>query len=80
MCANGVAQVIDCEEGINDIYEPEKEVLSYKKQSEAIIQIERLLLDDDLRYFISLNGYNKARNTYSRKQLLVNMFDNLISK
>lgn len=80
LCANGVAQVIDCEEGINDIYEPEKEVLSYKKQSEAIIQIERLLLDDDLRYFISLNGYNKARNTYSRKQLLVNMFDNLISK
>jgi len=53
LCANGVAQVIDCEEGINDIYEPEKEVLSYKKQSEAIIQIERLLLDDDLRYFIS---------------------------
>lgn len=74
LCAAGVAQVIDCSEGIGDIYVPGEEVLTYSTQSDAIEHIKQLLVDRDLRYRISKRGYTRTRKEYEREKLLSDLF------
>lgn len=75
--AAGVAQVIDCPEGISEIYEPSKEVLVYANIEEAIEKIDLLLSDDSIRYRISKAGYERARAEYSAKDTFVKMLRSL---
>lgn len=75
--AAGVAQVLDCPEGNTDIYIPDDEILSYRNFEEAIEKIDLLLKNDELRYKIAKSGYERARSSYNRKDLLLNMFRSL---
>jgi len=77
--ASGVAQLIDCSSTISKIFEPEKELLTYKTITEAIKQSERLINDIDLRYQISKAGYIKARENYNREYLIRNMLNHYVS-
>ncbi|KKN29978.1 hypothetical protein LCGC14_0838670 [marine sediment metagenome] len=71
--AAGVAQVIDCPEGISEIYEPNSEVMVYANMEEAVEMIDALLSDDSARYQISRSGYERARREYNSKHLLIQM-------
>lgn len=75
--ATGVAQVLDCPEGNNVIYHDKEEILSYSSIDQAIANIELLINDSDLRYYISSQGYKKARGSYNREKLLIDLFDSI---
>ena len=77
LAACGVAQVMDCPEGVGAIFEPGKEVLSYASPDEAIAQIRLLEGNQTLCRTIALNGYRKAWSCYNRKTLFVNFLKSL---
>lgn len=64
--ANGVMQICDSENGLNNIYEIGKEVISYKNNNskDAIQKIEYYLLHESERQKIAINGYNKTHKHY----------------
>lgn len=75
--ACGVAQVMDCREGVGALYVPEEEVLTYSTMDEAIEAVQRLLSDDILRYRISYNGYLKARECFNRRNTFVTLLHSI---
>jgi spore maturation protein CgeB len=62
--ANGVMQICDCDEGLGDIYEVGKEVVTYKTINEAIEKIEYYLKNDSERIKIAEAGYKKVKEKY----------------
>jgi len=78
--AAGVAQVIDCPEGVGEIYVPGQEVLVYRDVDEAVQQIDLLLRDESLRYRISKAGYERARREYEAEKILVRNLNTVCSK
>lgn len=75
--AAGVAQVIDCPEGVPQIYKPGTEVLVHSSPEEAIEKIDLLLADDSLRYRVSKAGYDRARAEYSKKHTWLTLLRSL---
>jgi glycosyltransferase involved in cell wall biosynthesis len=75
--AAGTAQVIDCPEGVDELYVPEEEVIVYSGMDEAIAAIDRLLRDPSLRYKVSKQGYHRARRQYGRSQTLLRLLEQL---
>jgi len=73
--AAGVAQVIDCPEGVGEIYVPGQEVLVYRDVDEAVQQIDLLLSDESLRYRISKAGYERARRDYEAQKIFVRVLN-----
>jgi spore maturation protein CgeB len=61
---NGVMQICDCENGLSELYEIDKEVVSYKTIDEAIEKIEFYLKHDEKRIEIALAGHTRAKNDY----------------
>ena len=66
--ACGVAQVLDCPEGADQLYRSGEEVLVYHSLEEAEEQIQALRQDEALRYRIARNGYQRAREDYDRRR------------
>ncbi len=75
--SSGVAQVLDCSEGRDEIFCTGKEIVGYDTVSEAIQQIELLIMDDEKRYKIAKSGYDRCRNDYNRKNPMVKMLKSL---
>lgn len=75
LCAAGVAQVMDCPEGIPQLYRPGVEVLGYADLAEAEAHIHRLLEDRDLRVHMALAGYRAAWERYPRFRTLCSVLD-----
>jgi len=65
---NGVMQVCDCESGIKELYEIDKEVVVYKSIREAIRKIEYYLNHDEERIEIAKAGYERAKKNYRLEQ------------
>lgn len=79
LMANGVAQVVDCKQGIDEWFNIGKDLLAYETTSEAIELINKLLKDDDYRKEIAFNGAKKTREKYTRVQTFANAI-NLIKQ
>jgi len=71
--ASGVAQVVDCPEGIGRLYEVGDEVLGYADIAEAIEKVRSLLADRELRYEVARRGYERARRDYNRRHIMTNL-------
>jgi hypothetical protein len=81
----GVAQVVDTSNIslVDKIFEPEKEILTYRNKYECVEQVERLLLDDNLRITIAKNAYLKSIKSYQLKNVIleqIKWFNRIISK
>ena len=63
----GVAQVVDTSKVslVEEIFEPENEILTYETIDECVYQTRRLLCDDELRFKIALAAYERSINQYS---------------
>ena len=74
---NGVAQVVDTSKTslIKNIFEPNKEILTYESMDECIVQTNKLLQDDDLRYNIALAAYERCIKEYSYSKTLSNQIN-----
>jgi len=74
---NGVAQVVDTSKTslIKNIFEPNKEILTYESMDECIFQTNKLLQDDDLRYDIALAAYERCIKEYSYSKTLSNQIN-----
>jgi hypothetical protein len=73
----GVAQVVD---GggvslVGNIFEPEKEILTYTSERECIEHIRLLQSDSELRINIATNAYKKAIANYNYPSRLMDLFD-----
>ena len=71
----GIAQVVD-ESGasaISEIFEPEKEILTYSSIAECIEQVRRLQADTDLRMSLARNAYRRAVDEYQYPNRLVDL-------
>lgn len=68
----GVAQVVDISKNslLKDIFEPNKEILTYEDMDQCIYQTNRLLKDDKLRYNIALSAYEKCKKKFSYTKTL----------
>ena len=74
---HGLAQVVDTSSSslVENIFEPEKEILTYTNINECVEQVKRLQKDKDLRYKIALNSYNRALKEYNYKDRLIDLFE-----
>ena len=61
---NGVMQLCDCSAGLSELYDIDKEVVSYTGVLDAINKIEYYLSHDEERKSVALAGYEKAKNNY----------------
>jgi hypothetical protein len=68
----GVAQVVDSSKvsAVNNIFVPEKEILTYDNIDECVTQLKKLLSDNDLRISIATAAYNRAINEYSYEHVI----------
>lgn len=69
---NGVAQVCDIAENtqLENIFEPDKEILTYQSIDECISKVERLMFDNELKTKIAYNGYKRAISDYNYYKVL----------
>lgn len=65
---NGVMQICDCEDGLKELYEINKEVVTYESVNDAIRKIEYYLKNDKERIKIAKAGYERAKNNYKIEQ------------
>lgn len=75
LASRGIAQVVD-ESGasaISEIFEPEKEILTYSSVAECIEQVRRLQDDTDLRVSLARNAYRRAVDEYQYPKRLVDL-------
>ena len=79
LMANGVAQVVDCKQGIDEWFEIGKDLLAYEDTKEAIYLMDKLLKDDDYRKEIAYNGAKKVREKYTFIKTFEQMISNVIS-
>ena len=66
--ANGVMQICDCSEGLNQIYKVGKEVILYNSIAEAIELIQYYLKNDEERKKIATMGFKRAIRDYNREK------------
>lgn len=73
----GVAQVVDTSTKclVEEIFQPENEILTYRTMDECIYQSRRLLNDDELRCKIALAAYERAKNHYSYSDNLTKLIE-----
>ena len=79
----GVAQVVDTSDVslIENIFEPNVEILTYENIDECVFKTKKLIEDDDLRTRIALAAYKKATEEYSYSKTferLINWFKTII--
>lgn len=80
---NGVAQICDISSVslLENIFEPDKEIITYRTIDECVEKTNILLKDFDLRKKIAIAGYKKAISEYSYENILlkqINWFKNII--
>lgn len=68
--ANGVMQVCDCPQGLNDVFDVGKEVIGYSSIKEAIELIRYYLDHDDERKQIAQAGFRRVMRDYKRVTVL----------
>ena len=70
----GVAQVVDTSyiSGVNKIFKPDTEILTYESIEECIFQLNKLLNDKYLRISLATAAYNRAVKEYSYEKVLNN--------
>jgi hypothetical protein len=76
---NGVMQICDCEKGLSELYDIDKEVVTYKTIDEAIDKIEHYLKNEDERIKIAQAGYEKAKNYYLVEETFKGLMDEIRS-
>jgi hypothetical protein len=64
--ANGVMQICDCPEGLGDVFEIGKEVVTYHSVEEAIELIKYYLEHDNERKKIAAAGFKRTMKDYKR--------------
>lgn len=64
--ANGVMQICDCPEGLDEIYAIGKEVVAYRSIDEMISLIRYYLQHEQERKKIALAGYHRTMKEYTR--------------
>jgi len=62
--ANGVMQICDCADILGEVFEPGKEIVSYRNMDEAIELIRYYLEHDEERKMIAAAGFRKAMKDY----------------
>jgi spore maturation protein CgeB len=77
LMANGVAQVVDCKQGIDEWFDIGKDLLVYEDTKEAIELMNKLLKNDDYRKEIAYNGAKKVREKYTFIKTFTNMINNV---
>jgi spore maturation protein CgeB len=65
--ANGVMQICDCPEGLNQVFKVGKEVVVYHSIDEAIDLIKYYLNNDEERKKIAAEGFMRAIKDYNRE-------------
>lgn len=73
--ANGVMQVCDCLEGLDQVYKVGKEVEGYQSIDEAIDLIRYYLDDDNERRKIAAAGFIRAIKDYNRETTFLKALD-----
>ena len=66
--ANGVMQICDCENGLRELYNLDKEVVFSDNVNDAIEKIEYYLNNDKERMSIAKNGYKRVMENYRVEQ------------
>lgn len=61
---NGALQMCDCAAGVAELYEPQREVITYETTREAIDALEYYLAHDDERVRIAIAGHRRALADY----------------
>jgi glycosyltransferase involved in cell wall biosynthesis len=61
---SGVLQVCDCPEGVAELYEPGREIVTYRSTREAIERIEYYLAHDGERIRVAAAGRRRAEREY----------------
>lgn len=74
---NGVMQLCDCEEGLNELYEIDKEVVFYRSIDEAIKKIEYYLDHNEERIKIAMAGYERVKNNYKLEVTLGHLINKI---
>lgn len=82
--ANGVMEISDCENGLNELFVIDRDLVCYKTVGEAIKKIEFYLKNEQARNEIAANGYNKVITNYTFeksmetmiREILVDMVEN----
>jgi spore maturation protein CgeB len=64
--ANGVMQICDCADGLEQVFEMGREVIAYRSIEEAIEKIEYYLAHEDERIEIAVNGFRRVMKDYTR--------------
>lgn len=65
--ANGIMQLCDCSEGLDQVFNVGKEVVTYNSIDEAIELIKYYLDNDEERKKIATAGFKRAKNDYNRE-------------
>lgn len=65
--ANGVMQVCDCPEGLDQVFDVGKEIVVYHSIDEAIDLIKYYLDNDEERKKIAAEGFKRAIKDYNRE-------------
>lgn len=74
---NEVMQICDCENGLGELYEIDKEVVTYKNINEAIKKIEYYLVHDEERKKIAMAGCERAKNNYKLEITFGHLMDEI---
>lgn len=77
LMANGVAQVVDCKQGIDEWFEIGEDLLVYEDTKEAIVLMDKLLKDDDYRREIAYNGAKKVIEKYTFTKTFEHMINDI---
>jgi spore maturation protein CgeB len=70
LAANGVMQISDGDEYLNDFFKVNHEVVGYGDADELVAKIDHYLTHDDERIAIARNAYRRVWKDYRIKQLL----------
>jgi spore maturation protein CgeB len=68
--ANGVMQICDCPQGLNDVFDVGKEVIGYSSMKEAIELIHYYLEHDNERKQIAQAGFRRVMKDYKKVTVL----------
>jgi len=75
--ANGIMQICDCKEGLDQVFEIGKEVIAYDSIEEAIDLIKYYLEHDEERKKIATAGFERTMKDYKRLTTFVNAIEKI---
>jgi len=75
--ANGVMQICDCPEGLGQVFEIGKEVVTYYSVEEAIELIKYYLEHDEERKKIAAAGFKRTMKDYKRLVTFINAIEKI---